>query len=576
VVHFLRGYFPILDWLGSYSKPQLGGDINAGIVTAIMLIPQSMAYSMLAGLPPEVGLYSSVLPLMLYAMFGSSRVLAVGPVALVSLLVASTLNSMSNILTPDQLAGTAGLLALMVGVICVVMGLLRMGFIINFISHHVISGFTSAAALIIALSQLKHLLGVDIARTHNIFTIIETAINKIPVANTVSMIIGVAAIATLYFFKSYLGGFLANTNLNATLRETVTKTGPLVVVVISILAVFGLALNGASGVKIVGVIPEGFPPFTFPDVTMDLLKILFPSAILISFVGFVESVSVAKVLASRRRQKILPDQELVGLGMANIGAAVSGGYPVTGGFSRSSVNFQAGANTPLASIITAVLVGVTVVFLTPLFHYLPKTVLAAIIMVAVLALIDFKTLKSAWNYSKADAFSLLSTFAAVLAMGVEAGLAIGVAISIALYLWHVSHPHVAVLGRMAGTEHFRNFQRHEVQMSKTVAAVRIDESLMFANATWLEDWSLSFVVDHPDSEHLVINCAGINFIDGSALEVLERLNEELEHAGVKLHLAEVKGPVMDRLIHIGFIKHLGADRIHLSTHDAMTKLGCPV
>lgn len=569
---FLRGYLPILDWLPSYSKDNLSGDINAGMVTAIMLVPQSMAYSMLAGLPPEMGLYASMLPLVLYAVFGSSRVLAVGPVALVSLMVGSTLNALSTTLAPEQLPVAAGLLALMVGVISVVMGGLKLGFIVNFISHHVISGFTSAAALIIGLSQLKHLLGVPIPRTHNIFTILEQAVSKLSSVNGSTLSIGIAAIGVLFFFKNILGNLMPDRPF----KDTASKAGPLVVVVASTIVVFALDLASRAGVKVVGEIPRGLPPLTVPEIDAELLIMLLPSAVLISFVGFVESVSIAKVLASRKRQKVVPNQELVGLGAANLGAAFSGGYPVTGGFSRSSVNFQAGANTPVAAIITAIIVTVTAAFLTPLLHHLPKAVLASIIMVAVVSLIDVKTLRHAWRYSKADGLTLIGTFSAVLATGIEMGLAIGVAIAIVLHLWRTSQPHVAVLGRVPGTEHFRNFERHKVLRAKAVTAARIDESLMFANAAWLEEWALGFVADNPDSKHLVLNCAAINHVDGSALEVLDRLEEELTNAGVTLHLSDVKGPVMDRLKKEGLASRLGKARIHMSVHDAMTALGYPM
>lgn len=573
--NYIREYLPILNWLPSYSKTQLSGDINAGMVTAIMLVPQSMAYAMLAGLPPEMGLYASIIPLMLYAVFGSSGVLAVGPVALISLMVASTLNGLEGRETA-QLISAAGVLALMVGIISIAMGLLRIGFIVNFVSRNVISGFASAAALIIFFSQFKHLIGVDIPRTYNIFEILSRAYEKLPALNTASFSIGISSVFILLFFKTSLGKLLTGIGLNRFLREIVTKTGALVVVILSSLVVYVFGLDVSRGVEIVGVIPQGLPALTFPDFDIALMKQLLPSAFLISFIGFVESVSVAKALASRRRQKIVPDQELVGLGAANIGAAISGGYPVTGGFSRSSVNFQAGANTPLASLITALLVATTVAFLTPFFYYLPKAVLASIIMVAVLTLIDFKGLKQAWNYSKDDALSFVSTFVAVLAVGIEVGLAIGVGVAILLHLWRISRPHVAIIGRVQGTEHFRNFRRHDVLRSRRVTAVRIDESLVFANAAWFEDWALGFVADNPDSEHLILNCAAINFIDGSALEVLERLEEELANTGVTLHLADVKGPVMDRLKEIGFADRLGVDRIHLSTHIAMTRLGFPM
>lgn len=569
---FVRGYLPILDWLPNYSKDNLSGDINAGMVTAIMLVPQSMAYSMLAGLPPEMGLYASMLPLVLYAVFGSSRVLSVGPVALVSLMVGSTLNGLSSTLAPDQLPAAAGLLALMVGMISVAMGVLKLGFIVNFISHHVISGFTSAAALIIGLSQLKHLLGVSIPRTHNIFTILEQAFTKLASVNGATLIIGTVAIGILFFFKNVLGGLMKDMPF----RDTASKAGPLVVVVASTIFVFGFDMANSAGVKVVGEIPQGFPPLAIPILDVELLIMLMPSAVLISFVGFVESVSIAKVLASRKRQKVVPNQELVGLGAANLGAAFSGGYPVTGGFSRSSVNFQAGANTPVAAIITAIIVTVTAAFLTPLLHHLPKAVLASIIMVAVVSLIDVKTLRHAWHYSKADGLTLIGTFAAVLETGIEMGLAIGVAIAIVLHLWRTSQPHVAILGRIPGTEHFRNFERHNVLRAKAVTVARIDESLMFANAAWLEEWALGFVADNPDSKHLVLNCAAINYVDGSALEVLDRLEEELTNAGVTLHLSDIKGPVMDRLKREGLASRMGKERIHMSAHDAMTALGYPM
>jgi len=546
------------------------------MVTAIMLVPQSMAYAILTGLPPEMGLYASIIPLMLYAVFGSSRVLAVGPVALVSLMVASTLNGLDGVRETAQLMSAAGVLALMVGIISIAMGLLRIGVIVNYVSHYVISGFTSTAALIIFFSQFKHLIGVDLPRTHNILDILGSAYEKLPALNLASFSIGIGAVVILLFFKNNLEKLLTGIGFSQSLRETVTKTGALVVVILSSLVVYVLGLDVSHGVIIVGMIPQGLPTLTFPDIDITLVKTLLPSAFLISFIGFVESVSVAKALASRRRQKIVPNQELVGLGAANIGAAISGGFPVTGGFSRSSVNFQAGANTPLAALITALLVAITVAFLTPYFYYLPKAVLASIIMVAVLTLVDFKAVKRAWNYSKEDAVTLVSTFVAVLAVGIEVGIAIGVFVAISLYLWRISRPHVAIIGRVKGTEHFRNFKRHDVLRSKQVTAARIDESLMFANAAWFEDWAFAFVADNPDCEHFVLNCAAINFIDGSALEVFERLEEGLANTGVTLHLTDVKGPVMDRLKKVGFADHLGVDRIHLSIHDAMTRLGCPM
>ena len=568
----VKEFVPILSWFPTYGRGDLAGDVNAGAITAIMLVPQSMAYAMLAGLPAEMGLYSSILPLVLYGVFGTSRTLAVGPVALVSLMVASTINELTQTM-PERMAEAPMALAFLVGMISVAMGFLRVGFVVNFISHHVISGFTSAAALIIGLSQLKHLLGVDIPRTHNVLRLLGDAFDALSATNPASLLIGLASILVLLFFKVPLGRFLKKTGLGKTPVEFMARSGPLFVVILATWGVFASGLWNSKGVAIVGTIPQGLPPFALPSLDRPLMEALFAPAFLISSVGFLESVSVAKALASRRRQKVGPNQELVGLGMANIAAAFSGGYPVTGGFSRSSVNFSAGANTPVASFITAGIVALTALFLTPLFYYLPKTVLAAIIMVAVFGLIDVRTFVASWRYSASDALSLLGTFLAVFALGVEGGIVAGVGISIFMHLWRGSRPHVAIVGRVPGTEHFRNFLRHDVLLSDEVTAVRIDESLFFANAAWLENWVISHVADNPNARHLVLICAAVNFIDGSALEILERLDEEMESGGVTLHLGEVKGPVMDRLQAAGFAQRLGEARIHISTHAAMVALG---
>ena len=560
----IRDFFPILVWLPDYRRQDLAGDINAGLITAIMLVPQSMAYALLAGLPPEMGLYSSILPLLLYTIFGTSRTLAVGPVALVSLMVASTLGHLAQT-HPEKLAEAPALLALMVGAISVGLGLLRVGFVVNFISHHVISGFTSAAALIIALSQLKHLFGIDIPRGTNVLEMLATVARQLGRIDPAALILGVLAVAVLLFFAFRLPTLLRRTGISGPAATALGRSGPLVVVILATLLVTELGLD----VGVVGTLPTGLPPFTVPTLDLALIEFLAGPALLISFVGFLESVSVAKALASRRRQRIDANQELVGLGVANVGAAFTGGYPVTGGFSRSSVNFSAGANTPLSSIVTAIVVAATAAFLTPLFHDLPKAVLAAIIMIAVLTLVDIRTLRGSWRYSKADALALVGTFFSVFAFGVEIGILIGVGLSVLLHLWRASRPHVAVVGRVPGTEHFRNVKRHEVEVSERVSAIRIDESLFFANAAWFESWVLNHVADHPEMRHLVLICAAINYIDGSALEAIERLEEELCNAGVTLHLAEVKGPVMDKLEAAGFADHLGPSRTHISTHAAM-------
>jgi len=567
----LRTYFPILDWLPDYDRQAMANDGIAGLIVAIMLVPQGMAYALLAGLPPEVGLYASIVPLVFYGLLGSSRALAVGPVAIVSLMVATTLGEITESGTAGNLSG-AILLAFLSGAILMGMGLARLGFLVNFLSHPVISGFSSAAALVIGFSQLKHLLGFDIPRSHLITETITHALTHISQLNIATLVIAAISLAILLVFKGRLAAWLTATGVASGIADALAKSGPLVAVLVTTIAVWLLDLNQSAGVSIVADIPAGLPPLTLPDFDITLIEQLLPAALLISLVGFLESVSVAKSLASKRRQKIDANQELIALGAANIGASFTGGYPVTGGFSRSLVNFTAGAVTPLASIITAMLVGLTVLIFTPLLYFLPKATLAAIIVVAVANLIDVKTFREAWTYNKADAASLIATFLAVLTLGVEIGIVAGAGLSIALYLWRTSRPHMAEVGRVGNTEHFRNALRHTVQTHPEILAIRVDESLYFANTAYLEDEVLARVADHPEINHLVLIMSAVNFIDASALETLETLNERLRDAGVTLNMAEVKGPVMDRLERVGFAAGLGAGKIYLSTHKAIEDL----
>ncbi|MEL6419510.1 MAG: SulP family inorganic anion transporter, partial [Pseudomonadota bacterium] len=466
----------------------------------------------------------------------------------------------------------AVLLAFLSGAILLAMGLARMGFLVNFLSHPVISGFSSAAALVIGFSQLKHLLGFNIPRSHLITETIAHAAMHIGQLNLVTAGIAVVSLVLLLVFRSRVAGWAKSAGFSAAVADAVAKTGPLAAVLISTVAVWLLALDQTAGVKIVANIPAGLPPLTMPGLDLALIQQLLPAAALISVVGFLESVSVAKSLASKRRQKIDADQELIALGAANIGAALTGGYPVTGGFSRSLVNFTAGAVTPMASIITAGLIALTVLLFTPLLYFLPKATLAAIIILAVANLIDFKTLREAWIYNKADAASLISTFFAVLTLGIEMGILAGAGLSIVLYLWRTSRPHMAEVGRVGETEHFRNVLRHEVQTDPKILAVRVDESLYFANTAQLEDALLSRVAERPEIDHLVLIMSAVNFIDASALETLETLIERLRDSGVVLHMAEVKGPVMDRLERVHFLDTLGSGQVYLSTHAAMKDL----
>jgi SulP family sulfate permease len=568
---FLKTYIPLLDWLPNYRRDDLVGDVMAGIIVAIMLVPQGMAYAMLAGLPPQIGLYASILPLMLYAVFGTSRALAVGPVAMVSLMVASSVGQFADPGSGEYVAIVLTL-ALLVGVIQVLMGVVRLGFVVNFLSHSVIVGFTNAAALVIGLSQFKHLLGVKIPRSESFFETIHYLLQALPQTSWVTVLIGLSSIGILLFFNKKLPSILGQAQVPPAWILPLSRSGPLVIVVGTTLLVGLLSLQAEAGVKIVGDIPRGLPPLSTPSYDQTLLRQLMPTALTISFVGFMESIAVAKSLASKRRQRIDANQELIGLGAANLGAAFTGGYPVTGGFSRSVVNFAAGANTALASIITAILIALVVLFFTPLFYYLPQATLAAVILVAVVNLLDFKAFRHLWQIDKADAWAMLITFVAVLTIGIELGIVAGFIASIVFYLWRTSHPHIAEVGRIGDSEHFRNIKRHEVQTSESVLAVRIDENLYFANSRYLEEYLLRAIADHPQAQALLLNWSAINHVDASALETLERLIEGFREAGVEVYLSDVKGPVMDQLKRAHFDQFIGEDHIFLSTHLAMQKL----
>lgn len=568
----LSRYLPVLTWSRQYRREWLSGDLMAGIIVAIMLVPQGMAYALLAGLPPEAGLYASILPLFLYGLLGTSRTLAVGPVAIVSILVAAGVSGLAEPGSPEY-AQFALTLALLVGLIQWAMGLFRIGFLVNFLSHPVLAGFTSAAALVIGFSQLKHLLGLSMPNLEFFETAVYVA-EHIQESNLITFAIGATSIAILLVFKYLLGGRLKRWGVSPAVAAPLTKSAPLIIVLLGTAVVILWGLKDTAGVKVVGSVPAGLPPLTLPIWDFSVWRSLLPTAVTISFVGFMESVSVAKSLASKRRQKIDSDQELVALGIANIGATFTGGFPVTGGFSRSVVNFEGGAHTGLASMVTAVLIAITLLFFTPLFYYLPQAVLAAIILVAVVGLIDLKTFRHVWQYNKADAASMLITFTAVLIVGIETGILVGVAAAMLLFVWRTSRPHTAVIGRLGESETYLNVLRHPVQTCAKVAVVRIDESLYFANTAYLEETVLNQVAEQPEIEHFVLVGTAVNFIDASALETLESLRQELADAGVTFHLAAVKGPVMDRLQKIGFAAQFGSENIHLTTHEAMKSIGC--
>jgi SulP family sulfate permease len=559
---------PVLQWGRGYDRETLAADALAAVIVTLMLVPQSLAYALLAGLPPEAGLYASIAPLLAYALFGSSRVLAVGPVAVVSLMTATAL-------APHAAPGAAGYwpaamaLALLSGIILLAMGLLRLGFLANFLSHPVISGFVSASAIVIAASQLKTLLGIG-AEGETLPRLLLSLAGQLQDVHWPTLAVGAATTVFLFWVRKGLNPLLVTWDMGARMADMLTKAGPVVAIAATTALTWAFDWQ-ARGVKVVGAIPAGLPPLTLPTFDPLLWRELAVPALLIGVVGFVESVSVGHTLAARRRQRIVPDQELVALGASNVSAAFTGGFPVTGGFARSVVNFDAGARTPAAGMLTAAGIAAASLLLTPALYYLPQATLAATIVVAVLSLVDPAILRRTWSYSRSDFAAVAVTLVATLVFGVEQGLVGGVAVSLALYLLRTSRPHIAVVGLVPGTQHFRNVRRHAVLTSPRLLSLRIDESLYFANARALEDAVNQEVAARPGVQHLVLQCTAINDIDASALESLETLLRRLRAAGIALHLSEVKGPVMDRLRRTEFMREL-TGRVFLTHHDAVREL----
>ena len=564
----LSRYLPILTWGRQYSRTNLSNDLVAAVIVTIMLIPQSLAYALLAGLPPEAGLYASIAPIILYAVFGTSRALAVGPVAVVSLMTAAAIGNVADQGTMGYAIAALTLAALSGGMM-LLMGILRLGFLANFLSHPVVAGFITASGILIAGSQLKHILGIS-ASGDTLPELVRTLWEHLADLSLMTMVIGVGATAFLFWVRKGLKPLLRSWGIQPTLADALTKAGPVLAVVVTTASVWLFGLSD-KGVKIVGAVPQSLPPLTLPSFSPTLIGQLALPALLISVIGFVESISVAQTLAAKKRQRIDPDQELIGLGAANVAAAFTGGFPVTGGFSRSVVNYDAGAETPAAGAYTAVGLAIAAFALTPLIYFLPTATLAATIIVAVLSLVDFSILKTSWAYSRADFAAVLTTILATLWFGVETGVSAGVVLSILLHLYKTSKPHIAEVGLVPGTQHFRNINRHDVTTDPAILTLRIDESLYFVNARYLEDYILDRVAKDEDIRDVILMCSAVNDVDFSALESLETLSSRLADMQIRLHLSEVKGPVMDRLTRSHFITHMTGN-IYLSQYEAVEKL----
>ena len=539
-------------WSRGYGRSEVQGDLAAGLTVGAMLVPQAMAYAQLAGLPPEIGLYASTLPLVVYALFGTSRQLAVGPVAIVSLLTATALAPLVDEGTAGYL-GAAAMLALLVGVFHIVLGVGRLGFLVNLLSHSVLVGFTAAAAIIIGFSQAKHLFGISVGRQDHFYETVREVVANLGDADTVTMVIGFTSLLTLFALKRWFPRVPA----------------ALVVVVGSILAVDRLDLE-ADGVSVVGDIPNTLPSFGLPDFDGSLISNLLASAAVITLVGFMESIAVAKVYARRHRYDVDANRELIGLGAANVATGFFGGYPVTGGFSRTAVNDTAGARTPVASVITAGVVLLTIAVLTPLFTSLPNAALGAIIVAAVVGLVDVAEMRHIVAVKRSDAIGLAVAFFATLLLGIEVGILVAVVASMLVVFARMSVPHSAVLGHVPGTTSYRNVDRFpEVDTVEGVRILRVDAAISFANATHVKRLLLTHADEAPNA--LVLDASGVNDLDATGADMLHEVVHEMGERGVDLHLTGVKGPVRDVLHRAGIWAALG-DRIHASTNDAMVAI----
>lgn len=563
-------YLPILRVWQAYSREKAASDVTAATIVTLMLVPQALAYAMLSGLPPQVGLYASMLPLICYAIFGTSTTLAVGPVAVAALMTATAIQPFSAV-DPALGVQAAVVMALISGLFLLVAGVLRLGFLANFLSHPVIAGFISAASIVIATSQLPTLLGFSV-RGDNMMQLVTGIVKNLESAHWMTAILSVSALFLLWLGRKYASLFFEKMGANPFLAQTLARAIPAILVLIGVLAVRADA-PWMEGVRTVGDIPAGLPSIVLPSFSENMWRALLLSAVLISIVGYVESISVAQSMAMRRRERIQPDQELIALGVANLAASVSAGLPVTGGVSRSVVSVDAGARTQLAGLFTGLGMIAATYFLAAWLSDLPRFILAATIIIAVLSLFDLHVFKHTWQLNKRDFVALMITFLTTLFVNVEWGISAGVLLSIGLHLYKSSHPHIAVVGQVRGTEHFRNIERFDVNVCPDVVTIRIDESLFFANARFLEQRIHEIVADNPKLKHLVLMFSAVNDIDGSALEVLETINEHLKRLNIGFHFSEVKGPVMDNLKR-SHLPDLLNGKIYLTQYKAYEELSC--
>ncbi len=566
-----RSFIPIIDVIRTYQRQDFNHDLVAGLVVGMITVPQAIAYAFLAGLPPEAGLYACLAPMVIYAVLGSSRQMVVGPVAVAALMVAAAVGEHAPAYS-DAYLGITTILCLQSGVVLWLLRLSNMGGVVNLLSHPVIVGFVNAAALLIIISQLGPLMGIGSDASLNPVDKLLQLAGSTADINSTALAIGLSCGTGMWLIQRYITAPLRMVGIRLPRDHPLTRLGPLLVAIAAALAVAAGNLDETAGVKVIGEVPGGLPALTLPPFDWDLWVKLLPTSTMIALVSYVESYSIGTTLATRERTRVNSHQELIALGAANVGAALTGAYPVAGSFSRSSVNYQSGARTQMSSMVCMVVILLTLLFFTPAFTLLPHAALAAIVIVSVFGLMDFRSVRHHWKVHRDDGITELVTLSTVLVFGVEAGLICGVALSIAFFVRRVSRPHIAIVGRVGNSEAFRAARRYDVETFTHVAAIRVDESLFFANANQVESKLLKIIQRRPGTRHVLLVCNAVNMIDISGLEMLYRINANLTSMGITLHLSEVKAPVMDQLEATNFLEDLHGD-IFFSTDQAMRDLG---
>ncbi len=553
-------------WMKGYGPGVFTDDLLAAVVVTILLVPQCLAYALLAGLPPQLGIYASIFPLVAYALLGSSNYLNVGPTAVISLMTAACIAT----LPPETRIASAGALALLTGGMLVIAGLLKAGFIMNFVSRPVVSAYITGAALLIILSQTKHILGVP-ESSRTAFDMLKNLVTQVPNVKPLALLTGGLAILLFVLVRSLLPYLLVKSGLRAKWAKLIGRMAPILIIAAFVLVSALLGLGGPGGLAIVGDVPAGLPSLAMPNVGLPAYENLLIPAMVIAIVAFVDSTSTAQELASRRRERVDTNKELLGIGAANAVAGMTGGYPLNGSMSRSAVNFTAGGKTPFVGLMVAVFMGLTALFLTPVLYNLPLSVLAALIIVACLNLLDFRSIWRTWTYSRSDGVTALATFLSVLVLGVQWGVLAGVVLAMILHIRMSLTPHMPLVGRFRGTEHYRDADRFNVETTETVKTLRIDDSLYYANARYLEDRVAVIVAEYPEMTDLILMCTGVSHIDASALSSLSEINRRLRGLKARLHMSAMQSTVRERLYRSDFLEKLSGN-VYLSQHEAMIDL----